>query len=189
MRGQRALAILQNVVSPGSSQASVDKSVKRLNVLESQMAGSLAPAQIYPTYQFLVAESFLFNGAIYTNYTRTIATGQPFNVAWRCAAADENDLDEKSISFPLAAGEYAFRMYWISHNGGGIFDVYFDGVKISTSTTDTYTSSTTSNQSTTFNFTCTSDGNHTLMLKVNGKHASSADYSIYFTCVMIMPQA
>ena len=176
MRGERAIGILQNAISPGSDAASVDKSKKRLAVIETQLSSSLSPAQIYPTYFFCTGEALLLNGAIYA-HNRAINTSSPLCAYWSIVSvADADNLDEHTISMPLAAGEYTLQYLYVKSGNQGKFDVYFDGVLIS-ALLDTYAAGTTVNQLLSQTFTCASDGNHTLLFKANGKNAGSSDYA------------
>ena len=187
MRGDRALGILQNAISPGSSQASVDKSQKRLNVIETQMASSLSPAQIYPVYFFCLGNALLMNGA-YVAWTKNTASAQPLGVSWNHATTDCNDADEYTISMPLAAGDYLAEINYVQSSGGGIFDAYFDDVLIS-SGTDTYAGSTTLDNVYSQALTCSGDGSHTFKVKINGKHASSSDYIFRLVYLQIIAQS
>lgn len=96
---------------------------------------------------------------------------------WGPTAPNANDGDEYIFYIPLAAGSYTLSFRHMGNNDRGKIDCYWDGVKQG-STTDLYASSASYNVIVTFPITNLTDGQHTLMFKVNGKNASSSDYRV-----------
>jgi hypothetical protein len=184
MRGERALAILQNAISPGSDQASINKSSKRLSVIETQLSSSLSPSQIYPTTFMGTWRQCLFNGADPGGMTRTLSTSHTFGVYWYIPAATAADGDEYTISFPMAAGYYGLLMYIVKTNASGKLDLYVDD-GIALAGTDFYSAATLIDVEYGTPFSIISDGNHTLKFKVNGKNGASSDYVISVGTILI----
>lgn len=96
---------------------------------------------------------------------------------WGPTAPNANDGDEYIFYIPLAAGSYTLSFRHMGKTDRGKIDCYWDGVKQG-STTDLYASAASYNVIVTFAITNLTDGQHTLMFKVNGKNASSSDYRV-----------
>jgi hypothetical protein len=102
------------------------------------------------------------------------------------AGADDGDYFAGSIY--LAAGTYSTYLLGIKANNQGKFDVYVDGVKINASTYDAYASATAYNQVyAESGVVIAQDGMHLVVIKINSKHASSADYAFRLTKLEFYP--
>jgi hypothetical protein len=163
----------------------VDKSQKRLNVIETQLSSSLSPAQIYPTYFFSVfGMAFQFNGT-YKDIPRNFIANCPLYFNAFVSLADANDGDEYSISFPLASGSYYIHLSYTKSSTCGKLDTYIDGALVA-SGLDTYAAASDYQNDFTQAITLTGDGTHTVMFKVNGKNGSASDYRMAASYLEVM---
>lgn len=121
------------------------------------------------------------SAAVTTYYS--VDTGQYFNQYTGISNANANDGDKYIWYNWLAkAGTYTLTFLGTSGTSRGKFDIYIDDVLVSASSIDTYTSGSVNNKVlTSASLDIAYNGIHTLELRVNGKHASSSDYSIFMT--------
>jgi len=94
--------------------------------------------------------------------------------------------DERSNSFFLRAGTYTFRLRGLTTSTAGIATIYIDGV--SQGTIDMYAAAAASGAGT-LAITVTTDGYHTLNIKMASKNASSSNYNCFAECYDIYPAA
>lgn len=112
--------------------------------------------------------------------------GYPYATYTYNTAANAADGDEYRYYFSLAAGTYTLYELGIAISTNGKLDLSIDGVSIATGQ-DWYAASTASATKTVASVVVPTSGNHVLLLKVNGKHASSTDYSVYLTKIWFTP--
>lgn len=123
-----------------------------------------------------------------SNATQAITTGvaQPYYYYRGPAAADANDGDTYEGSFWCAAGTYTIHTLGWGFTTSPKVDYYIDNVLVS-SGQDWY--NTASAEKTISSVVIATSGYHHLLIKVNGKNASSTDYRFMTTKIWFMPSA
>ena len=109
-------------------------------------------------------------------FTRTQASGNlGGGSAGQNGAADAEDGDYWDVFVNLASGTYTFTLIHLKGTALGVCELLLDGTSLGT--IDCYNASNTDdNVSAITGVAVAADGNYTLRIKVNGKHASSSDY-------------
>ena len=101
------------------------------------------------------------------------------------SAANANDGDEYTVSCVLAAGIYRLTTIGVIASTCGLMDIYLDGALV-ISGIQWYASTTAySVFRESGDITIANSGQHTFKFKVNGKHASAADFRILFQHLFI----
>lgn len=117
--------------------------------------------------------------------TLYVSASQMWNLYGAIAAASAANGDVYVYSFMAEKGTYSMLYYYLKSSAGGKADIYIDDVKV-VSLLDHYAASATYDQkSTTTAIAVTYNGRHELKLVVNGKHASSSDYSLYHSAISL----
>jgi len=106
---------------------------------------------------------------------------QLYNGIWSTAAADAANGDEFTFSVYLDVGTYTFYHMGRMHPECGKLDWYVDGTLVASGRE--WYATTATNKVDTFSVTITNGGYHKVLMKVNGKNASSSDYR--FICTKI----
>lgn len=104
-----------------------------------------------------------------------VDTAQLYNMRLQITAANAADGDEYTASFYIDAGTYDIITLGVATSANGKVDTYIDDVLVDTGQ-DWYSGSTTQNVKKTVSSIAMTGGEHTIKVKVNGKHASSTDY-------------
>jgi hypothetical protein len=118
------------------------------------------------------------------NSSLTVDTAQVYNMRLQIAGADANDGDEYTGTFHIDAGTYNIVTLGVTTSANGKVDTYIDDVLVNTGQ-DWYSASTTQNVIKTTSSIVLTGGNHTIKIKLNGKHASSSDYRYLPTKITI----
>jgi len=125
----------------------------------------------------------------YNSSNAAISTGfsADFDVVRQADAASANNGDYAVIGVILAPGTYTLRHYTNKASGACKYDVYVDGVLVSSSPIDQYAAVAASAAMADVTFTITGGGYHVFKFLVNGKNASSGDYYLYMGKCAIVP--
>jgi len=120
-------------------------------------------------------------GAGVTTY-KVVDTAQYFNYVAGIANADANDGDKYIWNgWTAKAGTYTLTYLGRRGTSLGKFDVYIDDVLVSGASTDSYGSLSNNLTLTVASLDIAYGGVHKLEIRVNGKHASSSDYTLLVT--------
>ncbi len=114
-------------------------------------------------------------------------TPVPTGYYYGLASADANDADEYTTSMMLEQGTYTLYIDGLAASNSGKIDIYLDGV-LQTSGQDWYNAGNVYAQKTA-TLTVLTSGYHLLLMKVNGKNASSTDYRFLWSLFTIKPSA
>lgn len=137
---------------------------------------------MYPHTAVCWAHDAVSNSTL-TTYT---ATSQAFNTYSTQTGAAANNGDTYDWTVMLEKGTYALNILYVKSSAGGRADVTIDGVEVVTAL-EFYASSAAWNQeSTTTSIDITYSGRHDIRFTVDGKHASSSDYSVYLTKITLI---
>lgn len=167
-----------------SPESRLSKSEARLSELEkSALGGGAVGAAMPGSATWLFVESRNSDG---TNAWSDKDTGALFHLSrvWGKQAAAANDGDSYPLpAKPLAAGTYKLTLYGYRGTGRGIVDLVVDGAALVS--IDMYGTASEDAVWTSTEFTIGFSGAHTFELLVNGKNASSADYSVMLSMVNV----
>ncbi len=126
-----------------------------------------------------------------SNYGRFIVAGQAYGYVQRAnTVGDVDDGDEFLASIWCEAGTYTLWHLGQTSTNRGKCSYYLDGVLLTgnVSVLDWYSSPAAINvEQAIEGVIVPTSGYHTLMIKVNGKNASSSDYMLDFTKIWFMP--
>lgn len=116
-----------------------------------------------------------------------ITTTQPYNhTAYQTTAADGNSFTQ---SFVLAEGTYTLSILGQTRGDAGMVDWYVDGVVVGAGQ-DWYSGGVVSNVvKTVADIVIVESGRHVLTGVINGKHASSSNYTLRLTKMWFSPAA
>ena len=114
--------------------------------------------------------------SLVSNATLTI-TGTDVLPLVATTAANANDGDTFDGGLWMEGGTYTVSVVRRSETTAGKFDVYIDGVVVAGGPFDGYAASATNAVTTITGVVVNGSGYHTLRIKINGKHASSSDYT------------
>ena len=143
-----------------------------------------ALAILYPRNNIVFGSQIITSVAGWTQY---LDVSQLFNGYWYTPAANAADGDEYNASIMLKADTYTFELLTVTYNNRGKIDLYIDGSLVS-SGLDCYSATTVYNVlKTVASIVISTSGYHTIKLKINGKHASSADYMFMMTYFQFKP--
>ena len=114
--------------------------------------------------------------------TYSISSSQYYGLYAYIPSASANDGDVYAYTCMLEKGTYTLKYIYLKGTTCGKVDIYVDDVKV-VSALDLYAASTTYNQiSTTTSIAVTYSGRHDVHFVINGKNASSSDYT-NFQCM------
>jgi hypothetical protein len=113
--------------------------------------------------------------------TRVVDNLQPYNVRWR--QVTPNDGDAFYWYAPMEQGTYKIAVNGVQQNSNGIADFHVNGVEISSF--DWYAAVQTADVEWLFNWTPTQTRLHEFKIVVDGKNASSGNYILRLTSIVI----
>lgn len=172
-------------VDTGDTSGYIDAAV----IVEGSRAGLGYQPQLHDFNQFPQRAFILAATGLSTaTATLTIDTAQVLNSYWGVVAANANDGDEITWSVWLAAGTYTIEKVGVEASTRGKLDWTMDGASL-TSGEDWYNAATTHNVSKSNSVSIYGNGYHVLKSKVNGKNASSSDFTVQLSYIHIYPAA
>jgi hypothetical protein len=161
------------------SISNLSKRLRKLEVVE------LPPFPTFPRTAFIKPD--LVQTSVTFLYASTSSSNR-VKYHRSTTVSDANDGDEFKIGFCLAAGTYNFNHVGSSGTSRGKVDHYLDGNLIS-SGQDWYLIATVWDYTRTITMVVPESGDHVMTLKINGKHASSTDYTFAVEYFWITPIA
>lgn len=113
-------------------------------------------------------------------------SSQRYGFYYETTTANCQNGNERSAGFFLGAGSYTLYTLGTTNTSHGLVDYLMDEVVVK-SGQDWYSGSSTLNVEQEFNFTIAESGYHHLLLRINGKNASSSNYTVRLTKMWIKP--
>lgn len=151
--------------------------IPQIDELMARIATAVIVApQIFPIQFKMFFDEFIGGGS--TSLITNLNTSQIYN--FFCEAAAAANGDTYVYEFSCKAGNYTLKTLGITQNSCGKLDYYVDGSLVA-SGQDWYTATTTFNVVKSLSITIPTDGNHELVIIVNGKNASSVGFRARLT--------
>lgn len=175
------LADWDGSVDPGNQDNANDQLAERVADLEGLAIDELLPVRYEQTF----ASMYVIQG---TSMALTVNASQMLNTFWYFA--DGNDGDNGTFSCVLKPGSYTIELIGIVGSNKCKLDIDFKHVNDGSYTNivtqqDWYAGGAAFNTSKTATFTVSTGGRHIFKLAVNGKNASSSNYYIQLSLIMI----